>query len=98
MSITKRYRETNTGDEYTIRYESQPDGTWKCFADAHPDNDYDPAVRLCHLYSSDEICVFAGKEPRTFDRAQAIAFVWMEGYSQYVRTGVFPKGKKRVHV
>lgn len=98
MSVTKRYRETTTGDHYTIRYESQSDGMWKIYADAHPANSFDSSVSKCHLYSSSEICVFAGKEPRTMDRAQAIAFVWMEGYSQYVRSGSFPTGKKRVRI
>jgi hypothetical protein len=97
MAITKRYRETG-GDIFEIRYEQQPDGTWKMFADEHPDNSFDTSVVKCHLYGSGQICVASGKEPRSFDRARAIAIAWMDGYSQYVRTGSFPTGRKRVNV
>ncbi len=98
MARTTRYRESTTGDEYAIRYEEQPGGTWKMYADEHPPNPFDPSVSKCHLYSSKLICVASGKEPHAFERAQAIAFVWMDGFSQYIRRGVFPTGRKRVHV
>ena len=96
--ITKRYRETNTGDIYSITYDKQSNGTWKMFSHEHPSNPYDNSASQCHLYSSGEICVHEGQEPRSYERAQAIVFVWMEGYSQFVRSGVFPTGRKRVHV
>ena len=88
----------NKTDHYTIDYRPQSNGTIKLFATEHPYNPYGGPVTEHHLYSSDEICVASGHEPRTMDRAAAIAMVWCEGWSQYVRSGVFPKGSKRVNV
>ena len=95
---TKRYRETTTGDRYTIEYRKQSNGTYKIFCSEHPYNRHDTSVHQCHLYSSDEVCVAPGKEPRTLDRAKAIATIWIQGYSQYIRTGKFPATGGRVNV
>jgi hypothetical protein len=95
---TKRYRQTQFGDLYTIQFRPQPSGTVKLFCLDHPYNPYSDDAAKCHLYSSGEICVSHGCEPRTLDRAKAIATAFMDGYSQYVRTGVFPNGGKRVSV
>lgn len=96
--ITQRYRQKPYGDTYTIEYRRQSDGHYDIFATEHPQNPFDESVVKCHLYSSGEVCVAAGKEPRTLDRAKAIAFTWMDGYSAYCRTGNFPTGSKRVNV
>lgn len=96
--ITQRYRQKPYGDLYTIEFRRQSDGHYDIYATEHPANPYDSAVTKCHLYSSGRVCVAAGKEPRTLDRAKAIAFTWMDGYSVYCRTGVFPTGAKRVNV
>jgi hypothetical protein len=85
-------------DNYAIEYVPQSDGTYKLFARQHPADPYGKPVNENHLYSTDEICVAAGHEPETLDRAKAIAVHWMEGWSQYVRTGEFPKGSRRVTV
>ena len=85
-------------DEYTIDYRPQADGTIKMFATDHPHDPYGKPVSENHLFSTNEICVTSGHEPRTMDRAKALAVHFMEGYSQYVRTGEFPKGSRRVHV
>jgi hypothetical protein len=51
-----------------------------------------------HLYESGQICVNAGKEPRTIDKAKAIAMFWCDGWSKYQRTGDFPNSASRVNV
>ena len=99
MIVRNEYRETVTGDNYIIRYERGGDGIWRIFAEEHPDNGYDDAVTECHLYSSGEVCVDHSKfVPRELDQAKACAYLWMEGYSQYVRTGHFPTTGARVRV
>lgn len=95
--VTKRYRVRGT-DNYTISFERQSNGTYKIRCTEHPANSYSSAATKCHLYGSGDVCVTAGKEPRSLDRAVAIAQVWMNGYSTYVRTGRFPTGKSRVNV
>lgn len=96
--VSIRYRETVHGDLYTIEYRKQSKGTYKIFCSDHPYNSQSTSVHKCHLYSSGEVCITAGREPRTLDRAKAIATLWMHGYSQYIRTGTFPAGKSRVNV
>ena len=88
----------NKRDRYTIEFRPQSDGTIKMFALDHPYDPYGKSVSENHLYPSDEICVLAGREPRTMDKAAAIAMVWCEGWSTYIRTGTFPTGGKRVNV
>lgn len=98
MSIKKEYRESDTGDLYIIRYEDHGN-TWRAFAEDHPYNPYDESVVKCHLYPSSEVCVDRTKfNPQTLDQIKACVFLWMEGYSQYVRTGVFPATGGRVNV
>lgn len=94
--MLKRYR-VNGRDDYAIEFVAS-EGKFKLFAREHPADPYGKPVNDCHLYSSGEICVAAGHEPVTLDRAKAIAVHWMEGWSQYVRTGEFPKGSRRVTV
>ena len=84
-------------DEYTIDFR-QSGGTIKMFALKHPENPRGGAVTDHHLYSSGEICVAAGHEPRTMDQAIAIALYWCEGWSAYIRSGYFPKSTKRYKV
>lgn len=98
MTITKEYRETRTGDLYILRFE-QSGNTWRLFAEEHPDNPYDEAVTKCHLYSDGAVCVDRDKfNPTTFEQIKAVAYLWMEGYSQYIRTGKFPVTGGRVNV
>lgn len=95
MSI--RYRQTPYGDIYTIEFRNAG-SYYTIWCSEHPDNPYDDDVSKCHLYSSGQVCVTAGKEPRTLDKAKAIAAAWIDGYSEYVRTGVFPTGTRRYNV
>ncbi len=95
--MIKEYR-INGSDEYQIDYRPQGDGTIKLFAPIHPPDPYGGAVTDNHLYPSGEICVARGNEPRTMDRAKAIAYFWMEGYSKFIRTGKFANDGGRVRV
>lgn len=85
-------------DHYTIDFRPASDGIIKMFAIDHPADPWGKSVQENHLYRSKEICVAAGREPRTAERARAIAQVWAAGWSEYLRTGKFPSGKKRVNV
>jgi hypothetical protein len=95
--VIKHYL-VNRRDRYTIEFRSQPNGTIKLFALDHPPDPYASGAATNHLYSTGEICVSAGHEPQSLDQAKAIAMVWCEGWSTYVRTGRFPSGSKRVNV
>jgi hypothetical protein len=95
--VIKHYL-VNKQDQYTIDFRQQSNGTIKLFAIEHPGDPWGKGVSENHLYSSGEICVSPGREPRTYDKAAAIAMVWCEGWSTYVRTGDFPSGSKRVNV
>lgn len=97
MSAFRRIYRNGT-DEYDIEITAQPNGTYKLHCHAHPDNPFSAEVTRCHLYSSGAICIAAGKEPRTLDAARAIAKFFASGYSQYIRTGVFPNAGASVHV
>lgn len=96
--VTKTYRQTTYGDRYTIEYRRESNGTYTIWCFDHPYNNYDSGVTKCHLYSSGQICVSSGNEPRTLDRAKAIATFWMDGYSRYIRSGEFYNGKVKINV
>ena len=84
-------------DHYTIAYRREDKGWFTLLAEKHP---HDPFHKEeSHLYKDlIEVCVHKGKEPRTFEAAEALAYFWMLGFSEYVRTGEFPKGKRTVNV
>ena len=95
--VTKRYR--IGGRFFTLRFVPNWWGSkWKIYADEHPPDPWGKGVGHNHLYASGEVCVAAGKEPGTLDRAIAIGQVWAHGWVEYCRTGEFPKGPKRVNV
>ncbi len=95
-TATTQYR-TRSGDHYTIRYVGTGSRI-RLYALRRPRPRFVGTVAQSHLFPSGEICVAAGQEPRTLERAKAIAVVWMEGYSAYCRTGQFPGGVRRVNV
>lgn len=97
-TITKRYRQTTYDDLYTIEYRLQSDGTYKLACLEHPTNLYSTDVTKCHLYPSREVCVSGSYKVDSFEKAQAVASAFMDGYSQYIRSGKFPNGAKKVHV
>lgn len=95
-TVVKEYR--CNGDYFKIEFRKQSNGTWKLHCLSHPRNPRSTDVTDCHLYRSGEICVAAGHEPRSLDKAQAIAIFWARGYSNFVRTGQFYNGKAKVNV
>ena len=95
--MIKNYR-VNGRDQYQIDYRPQSNGTIKLFALEHTADPNNGPVTENHLYSTGEVCVARSHEPQTMDRAKAIAVHWMEGFSEYVRTGKFPEGARRVTV
>ena len=97
ISVTKRYRIDGI-DEYTIEYCWQAAGHFKIFAPSCPSDPNGKGPSTHHRYESGEICVAAGCEPRTLDRAVALASHWMKRYSQYIRTGSFDNSGSRVDV
>lgn len=96
--MTKRYRQTPYSDLYTIEYHPQADGSLKLLCTEHPYNPYSTAVTDCHLYSNNEICVSSSYRVDSLEKAKAVATAFMDGYSQYVRSGVFPNGAKKINV
>ena len=94
----KKYLNRQSGyeDHYTIAYRPQGDGSIAVHAEVRPKDPYRNRDE-CHIdLDGTLVCVAAGKEPRSFERAEAIAHAWMLGYSVYVRTGRFPRGTVRV--
>jgi hypothetical protein len=98
--VTKRYvnRQPKYTDHYALSFRPQADGTFEIHAETRPHDPY-RLVDECHIdLGGTKVCVRVGKEPRTFERAEAIAHAWMIGYSVYIRTGKFPRGSVRVDV
>jgi len=84
-------------DRYSI--EIRPSGHYfTLHAVNYPPNNHGGGVTDHHLYTSGKICVSDGHEPRTIERAKAIAMNWCEGWSKYIRGYSFPNGAKRVNV
>ena len=73
-SVTKRYR-IDGADEYTIEYRWLA-SFYKIFAVSCPSDPHGNGPGTHHRYDSGEICVAAGKEPRTLDNAIAVASLW----------------------
>jgi hypothetical protein len=73
-------------------------GHYTLHAVTHPPNTRGGTVNDHHLCSDGKICVVAGQEPRTIDRAKAIAMSWCDGWSKYQRGKPFPNGSKAVSV
>ena len=98
--VVKKYvnRQAGYADEYTIAYRTRGNGTIRIDALERP---ADPFRRVNEAHVDLDgtlVCVTAGREPRTLERAEAIAHAWMLGFSEYVRTGRFPRGTRRVDV
>jgi hypothetical protein len=97
-TITKHYRQTPYGDRYTIEYRPLSDGTYDIVATECPPDSYGKGSEEHHRYQSGRICIREGYEPRTLDKAQATAAAWIDGYSEYIRTGTFPKKARAYNV
>lgn len=56
---------------------------------SHPSlNGHDPSPHKTHLFSSGQICLVAGREPKDQARAEELAQQWAEYFLEYRRTGV----------
>jgi hypothetical protein len=95
--VRKAYR-VNDCHEFVVDFKPQSDGSIKIFSPICPPDPYGKGATTHHRYSSGKICVAAGKEPRTYEKAEAIAQYWVERYSGYVTTGTFADTGAKVHV
>ncbi len=83
--------------QYRLAYDSEGRGYYQVRALDHPSCNY-PLGVPAHLLTADLICVAQGREPRTIERAKAVAFCWMTGFESYRRTGVFPDNAVRFDI
>lgn len=90
-NVTKEY-ENDQGDyrDYYIFDFRWMGRYFELWCTEHPVNNFDKDPSKCHLFSTGKVCITAGKEPRTFEEAEAVCYYFMAGYSEYCRTGVFP--------
>lgn len=95
--IRKAYR-ANDEHEFVVELRPQANGTIKIFAPTCPDDPHGNGVTTHHRYQSGEVCVAAGKEPRDYDKAEAIARYWVQRYADYVDTGTFADNGAKVRV
>ena len=51
-------------------------------------NGQDSDVHKTHIFSDDRLCFASGKEPRTQQRAEALAAQWAEYFLTYRQTGI----------
>jgi len=96
MAVVKHYRHTETGDVYTFRFVKNS-GEWVIYCTQHPPNTHRWGS-VAHIFEDGRLCITAGQEPKTFEQAVARAFTWLNGYSQYIRTGEFPNIACRARV
>ena len=93
------YRDTVFGHTYAIRYVySEKEGYHLAYCLAGPASPFPRDVNRDHLFWDGRICVTAGMEPKTRNKAKAIAMIWIRGWSIYVRTGSFPNEGHSVDV
>ena len=91
-------RQINYTHDYQIEFREQ-EGVYWLYGNHHPKNLGSDNVSVCHFYSCcQNICVAKGREPRSMEIAEAIAHYWMLGFSEYVRTSVFPDKGARIDV
>ena len=89
MTVRKEYR-VDGRDNYAVDYVPQSDGTYKIHCTYHPPDPHGKGASETHLFTSGDICVTSGREPRTLADATKIGKAWCEGYSRYLRTGKYP--------
>ena len=87
-------------DSYKIEYRfNTGKGWWEVYAVDKPTNRFNTNINDSHICpKTGLICVAKGREPRDFEKAEAIAYLWMQGFSVYVKTGSFPATGGRVNV
>jgi hypothetical protein len=90
----------NRQPEYTHRYRIAywlEDGCYSLWCCEHPsvspsDND------THHLQANNWICVRAGRDPRNFETAEALAWHWMLSFSEFAYRGKFDNGGRRINM
>lgn len=87
-------------DRYRIDFRAKSDGTFDLIVLERPADPYRRSDVSAHILSGNRICVAAGHEPRTLDRAKAVGMMWMSGYSTFIRDrqGVFPNKACKVNI
>ena len=89
MTVRKEYR-INGIHNFVIDAVPQRNGTYRIYARLYPPDIHRRGADHNHLLSGNQICVAAGREPRTAAAAITIGRCWAEGWSQYITTGWFP--------
>lgn len=97
MSVTKRFRVDGWAD-FTLEFRRGADGTYSIWCLDHPTNAHGGGVSDHHLYSDRHVCIAEGREPRTLDRAIAIAHVFMKSFAHWCQTGKHGRTGGRVNV
>jgi hypothetical protein len=86
----KKYFRNSTSrgtDHYAVEYVWNEDH-YDIYNTARPSNPYSSDPHKTHLYTStNEVCVAAGKEPKTVQEADRVARAFIDHYSTYVRDG-----------
>jgi hypothetical protein len=91
-TIIKEYHVTapSCDHHYQIEYRwiGSP-GYYQIWIPYHPDDPFDNDDEVHHLCTNKRLCVNSLKAPRDFETAEAIAYYWMERFSQYILSGRF---------
>ena len=108
QNFTASFHDHDYGDRYTIQFRwiadskflfwASEEGHYEMIVTEMPDSEHPITLADAHLHPGNRICVTAGHEPRTRDRAKAVALFWMRGYSIYRRYGKFPNSGGRINV
>lgn len=93
----QRYRVDDWAN-FQLEFRRESDDTYSIWCLERPENRYGGTVRDHHLYDSGQVCVSAGREPDTLDRAIAIAHVFMNSFSHWCKTGRPGRTGGRVNV
>lgn len=101
--IRKTYENRQAGftDRYGVEFhQDEPNGKVTTFIPVCPQDPHGKSVDEHHRFANGKLCVAAGKEPRSFEAAEAVAQYWMSKYSEYVRSsdGKFRDTGGRVNV
>jgi len=88
MATIKHYL-INNRDNFSFEFTLLTAGYYQIRALRYPVDPRNGGPAVNHLYDDGKICVAVGREPRTLERAIAIATLWAYRYSDYVRTGTF---------
>ncbi len=80
---------------FNFRYVWRGNG-YEVYCTSRPANSRSSSPPKCHIYSDGKLSV--NGKPQSLDRAKAISRYWAEGYLEYLRTGSFPDGRRRISV